>query len=195
MPLDPQARDFLDRLATAKLPPIHEQTVAQARAQMELSTHFLGQLPRVARVEDRKIPGPGGELSVRIITPDGTRTGPQRQPVLVYFHGGGWVLGSIKSHEGICRAIANAASLIVVTVGYRLAPEHRFPDAAEDAFAATRWVAAEAAEFGGDPNRIAVAGDSAGGNLATVAALIARDRGGPRIAYQVLIYPITDFNL
>ena len=193
MELDPQARDFLDRLAAAQMPPIQEQTVAQARAQMNLSTQFLGPLPRVARVEDRRIPGPGGEIRVRIITPQGAGPGPL--PVLVYFHGGGWVLGNIESHEGVCRAVANAAGLIVATVDYRLAPEHRFPAAAEDAYAAAAWAAAHAGEFGGDPERIAVGGDSAGGNLAAVACLMARDRGGPRLAFQVLIYPITDYNL
>ena len=114
---------------------------------------------------------------------------------MVYFHGGGWVLGNIESHESICRAIANASGAIVVTVDYRLAPEHRFPAAAQDAYAATSWVAEHAGEFGGDPGRIAVAGDSAGGNLAAVACLLAKDRNGPRMAFQVLIYPITDYNL
>src|SRR5271157_3641623 len=191
MPLDPQAKDFLDRLAAAELPPIQQQTVAQARALMDFSTHFLGELPRVAKVEDRRLPGPGGAIRVRIITPLGAGPGPL--PVVVYFHGGGWVLGNIESHESICRAIANAGGVIVVTVDYRLAPEHRFPAAVEDAYAATRWAAEHAAGFGGDPRRIAVAGDSAGGNLAAVTCLMARDRGGPRVVFQVLLYPITDY--
>ena len=193
MPLDPQAQDFLRRLAAANLPSFQEQTVAQLRAQMDMSTHFLGELPRVAHVEDRGIPGPGGTLRVRIITPQAAGNG--LLPVLVYFHGGGWVLGNIESHEGICRALANAGGVIVVTVDYRLAPEHRFPAAAEDAYAATRWAAEHAAEFGGDPRRIAVAGDSAGGNLAAVTCLMARDRGGRRVDFQVLLYPITDYNI
>ena len=193
MPLDPQAQDFLRRLAAANLPSFQEQTVAQLRANMDMSTHFLGELPRVAHVEDRGIPGPGGTLRVRIITPQAAGNG--LLPVLVYFHGGGWVLGNIESHEGICRALANAGEVIVVTVDYRLAPEHRFPAAAEDAYAATRWAAEHAAEFGGDPRRIAVAGDSAGGNLAAVTCLMARDRGGPRVDFQVLLYPITDYNI
>jgi len=193
MPLDPQAKDFLDRLALAELPPIQEQTVAQARAQMDFSTRFLGELPRVAKVEDCHLPGPGGAIRGRIITP--REAGPGPLPVVVFFHGGGWVLGNIESHESICRAIANASATIVVAVDYRLAPEHRFPAAAQDAYAATSWVAEHAGEFGGDPGRIAVAGDSAGGNLAAVACLLARDRNGPRIAFQVLIYPITDYNL
>ena len=127
MPLDPQVGDFLDRLAAANLPPIQEQPVKEARAQMDLSTHFLGPLPRVDRIEDRLIPGPDGSLRVRIITPLGAGTEPR--PVLVYFHGGGWVLGNIESHEGVCRALANAAGVTVVSVDYRLAPEHQFPAA------------------------------------------------------------------
>jgi acetyl esterase len=193
MPLDPQVQDFLDRLTTAQLTPIQETTIAEARAQMDMSTHFLGELPTVSRVEDRMVPGPGGDLRVRIITPKVAGKGPL--PVLVYFHGGGWVLGNIESHEGICRALANAGEVIVVTVDYRRAPEHRFPAAAEDAFAATSWVAAHAPEFGGDQSRIAVGGDSAGGNLAAATCLMARDRGGPALAFQVLVYPITDHNL
>jgi len=193
MPLDPQVEDFLRRLAAVNLPSLPEQTVAQLRAQMDMSTHFLGELPRVAHVEDRRIPGPGGTLRIRIISPQAAGSGPL--PVVVYFHGGGWVLGNIASHEGICRAVANAGGVLVVTVDYRLAPEHPFPAAAEDAYATTSWVAEHAAEFGGDPRRIAVAGDSAGGNLAAVTCLIARDRGGPSLDFQVLLYPITDYDL
>lgn len=193
MELDPQARDFLDRLAAAHLPPIQEQTVEQARAQMNLSTRFLGPLPRIGKVKNGRIPGPGGELRVRILTPESAGPGPL--PILLYFHGGGWVLGNLDSHEGVCRALANAVGVIVVAVDYRLAPEHRFPSAAEDAHAALVWAAAHAEEFGGDPARIALGGDSAGGNLTAVACLMARDRGGPRPAFQILIYPITDYNL
>jgi acetyl esterase len=192
MPLDPQAQDFLSRLAAAGLPSIQEQTVDQARAQVNLSTRFLGKPPHVQHVEDRTIPGPGGDLAIRVITPDGAGQGPS--PVVAFFHGGGWVLGNLSSHEGVCRMLANASRAIVAAVDYRLAPEHRFPDAAEDAYAAVAWLSNHAAEIGGDPSRIAVCGDSAGGNLATVAALMARDRNGPAIAFQALAYPITDFD-
>jgi acetyl esterase len=160
---------------------------------MDLSTPFHGEQPPVDNVEDRKIPGPGVGVRVRIITPKDAGLGPL--PILVYFHGGGWVLGNIESHEGICRAIANAAGATVVTVDYRRPPEHRFPAATEDAFAAMMWVFAHAAELGGSDDRVAVAGDSAGGNLAAVACQIGRDRGCPRPAIQILIYPITDYNL
>jgi acetyl esterase len=193
MPLDAQAEDFLRRLAAANLPSFEEQTVAELRAQMDMSTHFLGELPKVSGVEDRTIAGPGGPLRVRIITPQST--GTDGLPILVYFHGGGWVLGNIESHEGVCRSLSNSGAVIVVTVDYRLAPEHRFPAAAEDAYAATSWAAEHAAEFGGDAARLAVGGDSAGGNLAAVCCLMARERGGPRLRLQVLLYPIIDSDL
>ncbi|APW59648.1 alpha/beta hydrolase [Paludisphaera borealis] len=192
MPLDPQAQDFLRRLAGAGLPSVSEQTVEQARAQVNLSTRFLGKPPRVHRVEDRTIAGPGGDLAIRVITPEGAGSGPM--PIVVFFHGGGWVLGNLDSHENVCRSIANASKSIVAVVDYRLAPEHPFPAAADDAYAALVWLSAHAAEIGGDPSRIAVCGDSAGGNLATVATLMARDRGGPAVAFQALAYPITDFD-
>jgi len=192
MPLDPQAQDFLSRLASAKLPSIQEQTIEQARAQVNLSTRFLGKPPHVLRVEDRTIAGPGGDLAIRLITPEDAGQGPL--PIVVFFHGGGWVLGNLSSHEGVCRAIANASKSIVASVDYRLAPEHPFPAAADDAYAALAWISAHAAEFGGDASRIAVCGDSAGGNLAVVATLMARDRGGPAVAFQALAYPITDYD-
>jgi acetyl esterase len=142
----------------------------------------------VAAVEDRRLAGPGGELPVRVYRPPGT--GPF--PALVYLHGGGWVLGGLDTHDGTCRALARAVPCVVVSVDYRLAPEHPFPCAAEDAWAATRHVAANAAAFGAEPGRIAVGGDSAGGNLAAVVALMARDRGGPSLVHQLLVYPVID---
>jgi acetyl esterase len=122
-----------------------------------------------------------------------TSTRPESHPIVVFFHGGGWVLGSITSHDALCRRLCNQSACIVVSVEYRLAPEHKYPAAVDDSFAATEWIAGHASELGGDPERVAVAGDSAGANLAAVVALRARQRGLPKLACQVLIYPITDY--
>jgi acetyl esterase len=138
---------------------------------------------KVAKVEDRK----AGNVPVRIYTPEGK--GPF--PVLLYLHGGGWVLGGLDSHDDVCRSFCRRAGVLVVSADYRLAPEARHPAAIQDAYAALRWTAERAAELGGRPDRLAVGGDSAGGNLAAALALRARDRGGPKIAYQLLIYPVT----
>ena len=191
MPLDPKAREFIDQLAAAGAPPLTDLPVADARLAIDALFSSQGEPEPVARVENRRIPGPGGEIGLRIYTPQGK--GPF--PVLVFIHGGGWVLCGLDSHDGPCRALANAVPCLVVSVDYRLAPEHKFPAAADDAYAATRWVAEHAAELGGDAKRIAVGGDSAGGNLAAVVALMARDRGGPRLAHQLLVYPVTDAGL
>jgi acetyl esterase len=175
-------------MSGAGLKPIHELPVGEARETAVAMTSMQGPVESVARVEDRTLVGPGGALPVRIYVPFGN--GPF--PVLMYFHGGGWVIGDIESSDGLCRTLAGEAACIVVSVDYRLAPEHRFPAAAEDAYHATLWVATEASRFGGDPSRIAVSGDSAGGNLAAVVALMARDRGKPPLKFQLLIYPVTD---
>jgi acetyl esterase len=143
----------------------------------------------VGSVNDRTIPGPAGEIPVRVYTP--LKSGAGRG-VLVYFHGGGWVIGDLDSHDAVCRAVSNAAECVVVSVHYRLAPEHRYPAAADDAYAATVWVAEHAVELGVEPTQVAVGGDSAGGNLAAVVALMARDRGGPALAFQSLVYPVVD---
>lgn len=156
----------------------------------EKSQAFKGRPPALADVEDREIPGPGGTLPVRIYTP---KTGAFL-PVVVYFHGGGWFMGDLDTHDVVCRKLAIASSSIVVAVDYRLAPEHPFPAAVDDAYAAVAWASGNAGGFGGDPARIAVAGDSAGGTLAAVVSLLARDRGGPAIAAQVLFYPATDLS-
>ena len=146
----------------------------------------------VGKVEDRAIPGPAGSIPIRIYTPAGN--GPF--PVLVFYHGGGFVIGDLESHDGLCRSLTNGAGCVTVAVDYRLAPEAKFPAAVEDCFAATRWVSENAATLGADPNRLAVGGDSAGGNLAAVVSMMARDNktlpNTPKIVFQLLIYPGTD---
>jgi acetyl esterase len=147
----------------------------------------------VGRVQDRRIRGPAGEpLPVRIYHPLDAADSDAGLPVLIYFHGGGFVLCDLDSHDSCCRRLANGSGAVVVSVDYRLAPEFPFPAAVDDAWAAIEWVAGHIAELGGDPARLVVAGDSAGGNLAAVVAMIACDRGGPPIAFQVLIYPVVD---
>jgi acetyl esterase len=188
MALDPQVRAILDQIAEIGNRPLHEQSVREARQGAAAMAAMQDPPAPVAGVEDRNLPGPGGALPVRIYVPFGT--GPF--PVVMYFHGGGWVIGGIESSDGLCRSLANASRCIVVSVDYRLAPEHPFPAAVDDAFAATLWAAENASSLGGDPLRIAVCGDSAGGNLAAVVAQIARDRGNLTIQFQLLIYPVTD---
>jgi acetyl esterase len=190
MPVHPEAQGLLDALAEAGLPATEEMTVPDARAATAGFLALQGEPVEVASVQDRTVPGPAGEIPVRVYTPAGE--GPF--PVVVYFHGGGWVIGDLEVVDQPCRQLASAAGAIVVSVDYRLAPEHRYPAAFDDSYAATVWVGAHAAEIGGDPARLAVAGDSAGGNLAAAVALAARDRGGPELAAQLLIYPVTDFN-
>ena len=187
MPLDPEAKMLLEQMTTV-VRPFDELSVEEARAAIATLSAAAGEGEAVARVENRTVPGPRGEIPVRVYTPAGSAP----FPVLVYFHGGGWVIGSLETHDGICRHLANAAGAVVVSVDYRLAPEHPFPASGEDAYAATRWVAANAAALGGDPRRIAVGGDSAGGNLAAVVSLMARDRGVPPLVFQLLVYPVTD---
>ncbi|HEV3338736.1 MAG TPA: alpha/beta hydrolase [Pirellulales bacterium] len=191
MPLDRQVELLLEQVARAGGTPMHLQTPAEARATMLAQTAALGRPEPVAKVENRSMPGPDADIPLRIYTPAGNAPFAG----LVFFHGGGWVIGSIDTHDNLCRSIANAARCVVVSVEYRLAPEHKFPAAVDDAYAATRWTAEQAERLGIDPGRIAVGGDSAGGNLAAVVALMARDRGGPNLALQVLLYPIADRDL
>jgi acetyl esterase len=188
MGLDPQAKSLLDQIAAMGGPQLHQMTVPEARQAIAALASLQAEPPLVAEVSDRTIPGPAGEIRVRVYTPAGTPP----FPLLVYYHGGGWVIGSLDTHDGTCRSLANQAGCMVVSVDYRLAPEHKFPAAAEDAHAAAAWVAAHAAALRGDPARLAVGGDSAGGNLAAAAALMARDRGGPPMVFQLLVYPVTD---
>ena len=191
MPVDSQIQQVIDALAASEFGPVHELTPQEARAQYDRMIAARGIAPApVGAVEDRTIPGPGGDLPVRIYRP-GIRG--ENLPAFVYFHGGGHVIGSLDTHDATARNLCNGAGCVVVSVDYRLAPEHKFPAAAEDAYAAVRWCAAHGADIGVDSRRIAVGGDSAGGNLAAVAALMARDAGGPEIRLQVLIYPVADY--
>jgi acetyl esterase len=187
MALDPQAQGLLDQLNALGGRPLSSMSVAEARRMMEVMASMSGEPVPIQSTVDRRIPGPGGEIPVRAYTPAGSGL----RPLLVYFHGGGWVLGSLDTHDGICRELANGAGCVVVSVDYRLAPEHKFPAAADDCYAATQWAAAHAVELGAEATRLAVGGDSAGGNLAAVVAQMARDRGGPPIVFQLLIYPAT----
>jgi acetyl esterase len=189
MPLDPQARALLDQMAATGAPPLSAQSVTEARQAVAAFAQLGGDPEPVSKIEDRTLPGPDGTIPVRVYTPAGG--GPF--PVLVYFHGGGWVLCDIETHDPVCRSLANGAECIVVSVDYRLAPEHRFPAAADDCYAATQWVINNASVINGDPDRVAVGGDSAGGNLAAVVALMARDLSGPSIVFQLLVYPATDY--
>jgi acetyl esterase len=188
MPVDPQAQALLEQFAALGGQPLSSMSVAEARRAMEALAAMRAAPAPIQSAVDRRIPGPAGEIPVRIYTP----AGPAPRPLLVYFHGGGWVLGGLETHDGVCRELANGAACAVLSVDYRLAPEHKFPAAAEDCYAATQWAAAHAAEFGADARRLAVGGDSAGGNLAAVVPQLARDRGGPPIVFQLLIYPATD---
>ncbi len=149
--------------------------------------------PELKSVEPLAIPSPAGSIPARIYTPKTTRQSNGAAPCLVFFHGGGWVIGNLDSHDVVCRKLAHAGELIVISIDYRLAPEHKFPSAVDDSIAATKWVAANAKQLGIDPTRLMVGGDSAGGNLAAVVALSARDGNGPALSGQVLIYPATDF--
>jgi acetyl esterase len=188
MPVDPQVRVLLDQLEQMGGPALNEMTPEQGRAAFAQLGQAGGVPEPVERIEDLTIPGPASDLKARIYTPSGGAP----LPAMVFFHGGGWVIGDLETHDRLCRALANASGSLIVAVDYRLAPEHKFPAAVDDAFAAVKWVAEHAAELGADPARIGVGGDSAGGNLSAVIALQARDRGGPKLAYQLLIYPATD---
>jgi acetyl esterase len=184
MPLDPQAQQVLEQLAALGLPPNHLVSPAQARINMKSRPRAAG--PEVAKVQDRLIPGPGVDIAVRIYTPEGA--GPF--PILVWFHGGGWVVGDLDTADPVARHLTVGAECVVVSVDYRLAPETKFPGAADDCYAATIWAAQHAARLNGDAEKLAVGGDSAGGNLAAAVALMARDRGGPALVFQLLVYPV-----
>ena len=189
MPLDPQVQAVLEAMAASGAQPFHTQPVAYCREALLALPTMGGEPEPVGTVEDRTIPGPDGPIPVRTYTPEGK--GPF--PILVYFHGGGWVAGSIDTHDRIYRSLTKSTECVTVAVDFRLAPEHKFPAALEDCYAATQWVADHPTAINGDPTRIAVGGDSSGGNLAAAVALMARDRGGPKLVYQLLLYPVTDY--
>ncbi|HWA01951.1 MAG TPA: alpha/beta hydrolase [Rhizomicrobium sp.] len=187
MSLDVNVKALLDQLKAAALPKLWEVGPQAARAAARAGIFRGGDAP-IGRSEDRSIPGPGGEIRVRVYTPVGA--GGTLLPGMVFFHGGGFVIGDLETHDDLCRCLSNASQCRVVSVDYRLAPEHRFPAAVEDCFAATKYVSAHAGEFGIDSARLTVGGDSAGGNLAAVVAQLAKTEG-PRIGFQLLIYPVT----
>lgn len=184
MNLDPQIAPLIEAL-DAGFPPVHTMTGAQARATIRSRFVPPAKPEPVAQIVDDTVPGLGGDIPVRVYRPLG-----EGLPVVVYAHGGGFVFCDLDSHDDLCRTVANRIPAIVISVGYRLAPENRWPDAAEDVYAVAQWAADNADGVGGDAWRVVVCGDSAGGNLAAVTALMARDRSGPRIAAQLLIYPV-----
>ena len=186
MPLDPQVIQVMENIASLGLPAVHTVSPEEARANAKKRPRSPG--PEVAKVEDRTVSGPDSDVPVRIYTPEGS--GPF--PILAWYHGGGWVVGDLDSADGTARNLCVGGNCIVVSVDYRLAPDAKFPGPAEDCWAATTWAVNSAANIYGDPSRLAVGGDSAGGNLAAAMCLMAADRGGPGIALQVLVYPVTD---
>lgn len=189
MPIDPQVQALRERSAAAGLTPLYQLSLAEARARDLADIQAAGGDPEpVDEVRDEQVAGPAGPLAIRVYRP--SADGPL--PVLIYLYGGGWTLGNLETCDAICRRLANSAPCVVVSASYRLAPEDPFPAAVHDCFAAVRQIAARAREFGGDPARVTVGGDSAGGNLAAVVALLARDEGGPSLAGQLLVYPNTD---
>ena len=188
--LHPQAEAFLVRMKLEHVPPVMALSPAEARSWDEKVTGFFTSATEdVANVEDFAIPGPGGPIPLRVYRPKS-----EKSNLLMYFHGGGWVLGNLDLVDLPCRLLANRTGRVVVSVGYRLAPEYKFPVAADDCYAATKWVAENVQRFGLTDNQIAVCGDSAGGNLAAVTSLMAKARGTPGIEKQILIYPITDLS-
>jgi acetyl esterase len=190
--LHPQAQAVLDGFAAMKLTPPDQLPVEQARAQfMQSRARFLMAPQPVGSIVDRSIPGAGSAIPLRIYRPYGSPPNAPL-PALVFMHGGGWVFGNLDSHDPMCRELCNLSGCALVSVDYRLAPEHKFPAAFDDALAAIRYLASEGASLGVDGTRLAAGGDSAGGNLAAAAAIAFRDQGGPRLALQLLIYPVTD---
>ena len=190
--LHPQILQVLDAMAKAELRPIEAMTPAEARAQMEATARSRKAEPLpVARVEERLIAGPAGAIRLRLYWPNAAG----RVPAIVYYHGGGHVIGSLDTHDLVARNLCAGAEALVASVDYRMGPEHKFPAAVDDSWAALQWVADNAASLGADPDRIGVHGDSAGANLAAVVALMARDAGYPQLRLQSLVYPVSDYTM
>ncbi|HEV2887912.1 MAG TPA: alpha/beta hydrolase [Jatrophihabitans sp.] len=190
MPLDPQVAHWRARRIADQVRPLYTQTLAEARAADLAEIQAGAGTPEpVHQVLDLRMPATDGELPLRLYRP----SGQAELPALIYFFGGGWTLGQLETCDGICRTLANAAGCVVIAAGYRLAPEHKFPAAVHDCYDAVRWIAEHAAELGVDPDRLAVGGDSAGGNLAAAVTLLAKQQGGPPLVAQLLVYPNTCF--
>ena len=189
MPLDPEVQAVLQQMEEAGAPPLDEITPGMAREAFAGMVALQGEPEAVADVDNREVPGPAGSIPIRVYHPAAAAS---PGPALFYIHGGGWVIMDLESHDPICRALANGLGCRVVAVHYRRAPEDPFPAAVDDCFAVLRWIADHGAEIGVDPTRIAVAGDSAGGNLSAAMTLLARDQGGPVIRAQVLHCPVTN---
>ncbi len=195
MPVDRQMQAVIERINNADLPPFYTVSAPAARRMYKEARAFLSPpVPEVGAVRDLAASGPAGPLALRLYRGLGAAADTPL-PALVYFHGGGWTIGDLDTHDIVCRTLANNARCAVVSVDYRMGPEHKFPAAVEDSLAATCWIAAQAATLGIDGARIAVGGDSAGGNLATVVAITLRDAGGPALVFQALVYPATDQGL
>ncbi|PWW02411.1 acetyl esterase [Paenibacillus cellulosilyticus] len=188
MPIDPQVQVVLEKMKQLGVPPLHALAVEDAR---KINLSAMAEQPEeVWRIDNRIIAGPIGSIPVRIYTPRSEAL----LPVIVYYHGGGWMVGNLDAADVLCRRLANGVNSIVVSVDYRLAPEHKFPAATEDCYAALVWVSEHAAALGADADRIAVGGDSSGGNLAAVVSLMARDKGFPSVKFQLLFNPVTHYS-
>jgi acetyl esterase len=190
VPLTPQVKTLLDLAAQAPTVAPDQLTPAEARLNWRRFSLLGGDRVEMASIEDRSFEGPAGEVALRVYVPHGLAS--SGRPALVWYHGGGFVIGDLDTADSAASALAEAAATVVVSADYRLAPEHRFPAAVEDCYASLRWVADHGDELGVDPARIAIGGDSAGGNLAAITALMARERGGPAVVFQLLIYPVID---